>query len=63
MRIEIEAELIQEGSWIVAYAKALDVSSCGKTVDEAVLSLEEAIRLFLKTSLEMGTFPQILLKR
>lgn len=62
MKIEIEAELIQEGSWIIAYARALDVSSCGKTVDEAVLALAEAIKLFVRSSLDMGTFPQVLVK-
>jgi hypothetical protein len=61
MRIEIEAELIQEGPVVVAYTKALDLSSCGKTVDEAVRALAEAIRLFLRTSQDIGTFPQVLI--
>jgi predicted RNase H-like HicB family nuclease len=60
VKIEIEAELIHEGPWIVAHAKALDVSSCGKTVDEAVRALAEAVGLFLKTCQDMGTFSQVL---
>jgi hypothetical protein len=62
MRLEIEAEVFPEGSFIVAHAKALDVSSCGTTADEAVRALLEAVRLFVTTALEMGTFEQILIE-
>ncbi len=60
MRLEVETEVFPEGSLMVAHAKSLDVSSCGKTEDEAFLALMEAVRLFVATSLEMGTLEQIL---
>jgi len=60
MKLEITAELFREGTAIVAHAPALDVSSCGKTDEEAIRALMEAIRLFVVTSLERGTLDRIL---
>lgn len=62
MKLVVAAEIFPEGSVMVAYAKALDVSSCGKTVDEALRALMEAVQLFIETSLRMGTFEQILIE-
>jgi hypothetical protein len=62
MKLEIAAELFPEGSVIVAHAKGLDVASCGKTQNEAVRSLMEALRLFLTVSQDRGTLEQILIE-
>lgn len=60
VRLEVTAKIFSEGSQLVAYAKELDIASCGKTETEAIHALMEAIRLFLSTCLEMGTFEQVL---
>ncbi len=60
MRLEVTAELFPEGSVIVAYARALDLASCGKTQNEAVHALMEALRLFLSVSQQRGTLDRIL---
>ncbi|MEW6348751.1 MAG: hypothetical protein AB1646_06785 [Thermodesulfobacteriota bacterium] len=62
MRIEVDAEVFPEGSFMVAHAKSLDVSSCGATADEAVSALMEAVRLFVSTALDMGTLEKILVE-
>lgn len=62
MKLEIAAELFPEGSVIVAYARSLDVASCGKTQDEAIRALKEALKLFLTVSQERGTLEQILIE-
>jgi hypothetical protein len=60
VKLEVAAEVFREDFHIVAYAKALDLSSSGKTETEAIQALIEAVRLFVLTSLEMGTLDQIL---
>jgi len=60
MRLEVTAELFPEGSVIVAYARALDLASCGKTQNEALHALMEALRLFLSVSQKRGTLDRIL---
>jgi hypothetical protein len=62
MKIEIKADLIYEVPDVVAYAQALDLCSCGKTEDEAVSALAEAVQLFAETTQDMGTFEQILIE-
>jgi predicted RNase H-like HicB family nuclease len=62
MKIEVAAQLFPEGSFIVAHVPALDVASFGKTQNEAVHSLIEALTLFLKVSQERGTLERILLE-
>ncbi len=44
----------------VAYNPELDVSSCGKTEEEARKMLEEAVFLILKGAKEDGTLNQVL---
>lgn len=60
IRIEFDAIVFQEGDAYVAYSPKLDVSSCGKTVDDAKNNLKTAVRLFLEESSKMGTLEDIL---
>ncbi|GEM_PF-2565840 len=62
MKLEVAAELFPEESVIVAYARSLDLSSCGRTQNDAIHALIEAIRLFLKVSQERGTLERILIE-
>jgi predicted RNase H-like HicB family nuclease len=59
-QIDFDAIVFQEDKTYVAYSPKLDVSSCGKTVDEAKLNLKTAVRLFLEESAKMGTLEDIL---
>ncbi|OGK11175.1 MAG: hypothetical protein A2Y63_03365, partial [Candidatus Riflebacteria bacterium RBG_13_59_9] len=44
----------------VAHCPQLDVSSCGKTVEEARANILTAVRLFLEEAARMGTLREIL---
>ena len=46
--VEFDAIVFQEGSTFVAHCPELDVSSCGKTLDQSRQNLRTAVRLFLK---------------
>jgi hypothetical protein len=51
---------LKEGGTYVAYAPALDISSCGATDDEARLTVRDAVRGFLAASEDLGTLDEIL---
>jgi predicted RNase H-like HicB family nuclease len=55
-----DTHIFKEGDTYVAYAPALDVSSCGATEDEARRNIRDAVRGFLAASAEMGTLSDIL---
>lgn len=59
-RIEYTVQVWQERSQFVAHAMPLDVASAGRTPDEARQALDEAVRLFLKASEDMGTLSDVL---
>ena len=52
--------IFKEGETYVAYALALDVSSCGATDEEARRNIRDAVRGFLAASAKMGTMNEIL---
>lgn len=60
MEILFEVEFFQEGDDIVGHAKGLDVSSCGKSREEAEKALLEAVDLFLETCDDIGSLEEIL---
>lgn len=53
--------LMQENDYVIAYCPALDLSSQGKTREEAVKAFDEACSLFLEESKRMGTLDQVLI--
>ena len=56
-----DTHIFKEGDTYVAYAPALDLSSCGATDDEARRNIRDAVRrLPCSTSAEMGTLSDIL---
>lgn len=61
MKILFEAEFFREDQDIIGYARSLDVSSSGKTPEEAEQALTEAVTLFVETAREMGTLEQVLI--
>lgn len=58
--IEFDAIIFQEGKAYVAHCPELDVSSCGKDVDEARRNLKTAVRLFIEEAEKLGTLDDIL---
>lgn len=50
----------QDGDWYVASCPPLDISTQGRTVQEAKKNLVEASELFLVSCLERGTLDQAL---
>jgi len=51
---------LKEKQEFVAYTPALDLSTAGKTIDEARIHFKEAAQLFLETCQTMGTLDEIL---
>jgi len=60
MEINFTAQIWKEGKMYVSYCPELDVSSCGKTTQEAKKNLLEAVEEFLKEAKRMGTLREIL---
>jgi predicted RNase H-like HicB family nuclease len=58
--IEYTVQIWKEGNQYVAHAMPLDVMSGGLTPEEARGALDEAVRLFLTTAIDMGTLDEIL---
>lgn len=58
--IDYTTEIWKEGDAYVAWSPELDVSSAGKTVDEARAHLREAVELFLEESERMGTLGEVM---
>jgi predicted RNase H-like HicB family nuclease len=50
MEIDFTTQVWKEGNTYVSYAKELDVSSCGKTIQEAKKNLVEAVECFLEAA-------------
>ena len=60
MDIQYTTQILKERDTFVAYAPELDLSSCGKTIQEAKVHLEEAVTLFIEEAQRMGTLQEIL---
>ncbi len=48
MRLDLTAVVWQEGDWFVAQCAELGVASQGRTEDDAMRNLEEAVLLYLQ---------------
>ena len=46
--MKLSAILHKEGDWYVSLCPQLDIASQGKTVEEAVSNLQEAVELYLE---------------
>jgi len=58
--IDYDVLVFNEDETFVAYCPELDVSSCGKSVEQAKGMLNAAVRLFLEEAEKMGTLVDIL---
>lgn len=55
-----DARLFQEGETWVVYAPVFDLSSCGRTPEEAQRMLGEAITVFLSECIQEGKLDEVL---
>ncbi len=60
MMLEYTVQVWGEGGQFIAHAMPLDVSSSGRTPQDARLAVEEAVRCSLKTASDAGTLTEIL---
>ena len=51
--------IYREGKYFVSQCLNVDVSSFGKTIDEAVANLKDAVELYLKEGSEMYLFHDV----
>ncbi len=58
--IEFDAIIFNEENDFIAYCPELDVSSCGRDVDEARRNVKTAVRLFVEEAQKLGTLEDIL---
>ena len=58
MKKELSASVWQEGEWFVAQALETDVASQGRSVDEALTNLREALELHSESPVATAT-PEI----
>lgn len=59
--IELEVFFIKEGEFVVALNAPLNLSSFGKTEEEAYNAFDEMIQLWVEETIEMGSFEQVML--
>jgi len=59
-RITFRAEILQEGDLYVGLSPELNVSSFGKTVEDARHSLHEAMEAFIEECEAMGTLEDVM---
>ena len=60
MDLSVKVEIFKEGDVYVALVPELNVSSFGKTVEEATVSIKEAVEAFIEECQEMGTLEEVL---
>jgi predicted RNase H-like HicB family nuclease len=60
VKIGFTSLVFREKNMYVAYCPELDVSSCGREVDEARKNLFEAVSIFLEETRQLGTLNEIL---
>lgn len=60
LNINLPVSILKEGDSFVAYTPALDLSTAGKTLEEAQRNFEEAVNIFFEELMELGTINDVL---
>lgn len=60
IEIKVPGNIYQEDGVFVSVCPIFDIFSQGENEDEARENLTEAVRLFVETCIEMGTFRQVM---
>lgn len=61
MSVGLNVSIFKEGKMFVAFAPALDLSTSGKTVEEAQKNFSEAVEIFFEETERKGTTNDALL--
>ena len=56
----LRVEFLREGKMYIAYSPALDLSTCGKTFQEAKKNIKEAVGLFFEECEKDGNLKEVL---
>lgn len=59
-KMNVPIKITKRKKWFLASCPVLDIHSQGETEDKAKKNLGEALFVFFTTSLEMGTFEEVL---
>ncbi len=62
MEGKISVVFFRESEMIVAYAPALDLSTCGNTIKRAYKNFNKCLKIYLEETIKHGTLEQDLLK-
>lgn len=60
MHMQLGVEIIKQGKVYIAYARALDLSTCAKTQRAAKKNFEEIVEIFIDELVEKGTLESVL---
>ena len=60
VEFSLPAETHRDGEWWIASCPDLDVCSQGRTRDEALVNLEDAVVFFVESCVERGTIFEVL---
>ncbi len=61
LSLQIPVTILKEDNSFVAYSPALDLSTCGKTYEEARRRFGEITSIFVKETVAAGTLESVLL--
>jgi soluble P-type ATPase len=61
IQAQLPVSIYKEGSKFIAYAPALDISTCGDSFEQTQKRFEELVRIFIEEAEKMGTLEQILI--
>jgi len=59
--VQVQVKILKEGDFLVAYCPMLELSSYGKTLEEARRAFEGAMRIFIEETAKRGTLERELL--
>lgn len=60
LQFSLPLSILKEGKYFIAYSPALDLSTSGKTFEQAKERFNEVIKIFFEELLEKGTVDQVL---
>ncbi len=60
LQFQLPVSILREGKVYVVYTSALDLSTSGKTFDEAKNRFDEVVHIFFEEILKKGTFEEVL---
>lgn len=58
--VSLPVSFLREGKYFIAYSPALDLSTSGKTFEQAKTRFEEIVEIFFEELLQKGTLGKVL---